>query len=329
MADVVVTHPEKVLFPDSGITKGDLCAYYEAVAPVMVPHLRGRPITMERFPAGIDKKGFIQKDVSKGFPEWLARIEIGKRAGKDKDDAGVVHYPLVDDVRALLWMANQNSITPHVWNARLPDLHRPDLCVFDLDPSSDEPAPLRVAALAVRDLLEELGLPSYVKTSGSKGFHIVVPLDRLDEHELAFRFAQGAGAVLVKRHPALLTQEFIKADRGGRIFVDTGRNAPGATFAAAYAVRPKPGAPISAPCTWSEIEGAAVGPQTFTLREMAARLREVGDLWGEIEGRACSLRAPMAALERLLTEEDWRESQAATTRRPVSRRAKPRPARRG
>ena len=329
MADVVVTHPEKVLFPDSGITKGDLCAYYEEVAPVMVPHLRGRPITMERFPAGIDKKGFIQKDVSKGFPEWLARIEIGKRAGKDKDDAGVVHYPLVDDVRALLWMANQNSITPHVWNARLPDLHRPDLCVFDLDPFSDEPAPLRVAALAVRDLLEELGLPSYVKTSGSKGFHIVVPLDRLDEHELAFRFAQGAGAVLVKRHPALLTQEFIKADRGGRIFVDTGRNAPGATFAAAYAVRPKPGAPISAPCTWPEIEGAAVGPQKFTLRNMAARLREVGDLWGEIEGRACSLRAPMAALERLLNEEDWRESQAATTRRPVSRRVKPRPARRG
>jgi len=327
MHDVVISHPEKVLFPASGITKGELCAYYEAVAPVMLPHLRGRPVTMERYPAGIDKKGFIQKDVSKGFPEWLARVEIGKRSARaGGDGAGVVHYPLVEDVRALLWMANQNSVTPHVWNARLPDLDRPDLCVFDLDPASDEPEPLRVAALAVRDLLAELGLPSWVKTSGSKGFHIVVPLDRVDEHELAWRFAQGAGAVLVKRHPDLLTQEFIKADRAGRIFVDTGRNAPGATFAAAYAVRPKPEAPVSAPCTWTEIERAAVGPQTFTLRNMAARLSEAGDLWGETAGRACSLRAPMSALERLLTEDDWREAQAAVTRRPVSRRAKPKTA---
>ena len=325
MPDVVITHPEKVLFPDSGISKGALAAYYEAVAPVMLPHVRGRPVTMERYPAGIDKKGFIQKDVSKGFPGWLGRVEIGKRGGKAKEGgAGVVHYPLVDDVRALLWMANQNSITPHVWNARLPDLDRPDLCVFDLDPSSDEPEPLRRAALAVRDLLGELGLPSFVKTSGSKGFHIVVPLDGADEHGLAWRFGQGAGAVLVKRHPELLTQEFIKADRGGRIFIDTGRNAPGATFAAVYAVRPKAGAPVSAPCTWPEIERAAVGPQTFTLPNMAARLSQVGDLWGQIEATARSLRAPMAALERLLTEEDWRDAQAATTRRPVSRRAKPR-----
>jgi len=326
MSGVVISHPEKVLFPDSGITKGDLCGYYEAVAPVMVPHLRGRPITMERYPAGIDKKGFIQKDVSKGFPEWLARVEIGKRGARPGGDgAGVVHYPLVDDARGLSWMANQNSVTPHVWNARLPDLHRPDLCVFDLDPAGDQPEPLRVAALAVRDLLAELGLPSWVKTSGSKGFHIVVPLDRIDEHEVAWRFAQGAGAVLVKRHPDLLTQEFIKADRAGRIFIDTGRNAPGATFAAAYAVRPKPGAPVSAPCTWPEIERAAVGPQTFGLRNMAARLSEVGDLWGELDQRASSLRAPTSALERLLTEEDWREAQAAATRRPVSRRAKARP----
>ncbi|HEY8924446.1 MAG TPA: non-homologous end-joining DNA ligase [Polyangia bacterium] len=329
MDDVVISHPEKVLFPADGITKGELCGYYEAVAAVMVPHLRGRPVTMERYPAGIDKKGFIQKDVSKGFPEWLARVEIGKRAARPKGREGaggadVVHYPLVEDARALLWMANQNSVTPHVWNARLPDLYRPDLCVFDLDPSSDEPEPLRVAALAVRALLAELGLPSWVKTSGSKGFHIVVPLDQVDEHELAWRFAQGVGAVLVKRHPELLTQEFIKADRAGRIFIDTGRNAPGATFAAAYAVRPKPGAPISAPCTWPEVERAAVGPQTFTLRTMAARLSEVGDLWGEMDGRGSSLRAPMSALERLLSEEDWREAHAAATRRPVSRRTKAR-----
>jgi len=315
---VVVTHPEKVLFPDSGITKGELCAYYQAIAPLMLPHVRGRPVTMERFPAGIGKKGFIQKDVVKGFPSWLERVEVERR---DEKRGGAVHYPLAADARALIWFANQNSITPHVWSARVPDLHRPDLCVFDLDPAADDPAALRAAALAVRDLLDELGLPSFVKTSGSKGFHILVPLDADNDFERAWRFAHGAGAVLVKRHPTLMTQEFIKADRAGRILIDTGRNGPGATFAAAYAVRPKPEAPVSAPCTWQEIECGVVGPRTFTLRAMADRVRATGDLWVDMLAHARSLRGPMAQLERLLTEADWREAMAASTRRPTSRKA--------
>lgn len=314
----MVTHPEKVLFPDSGITKGELCAYYEAVAPLMLPHVRGRPVTMERFPAGIGKKGFIQKDVSKGFPGWLERVEVGRRGD---EEGGAVHYPLANDARALVWLANQNSITPHVWISRVPELRRPDLCVFDLDPSEEDPRALRAAALAVRALLDELELPSYVKTSGSKGFHVVIPLDREADAERALRFAHGAGAVLVQRHPHLLTQEFIKADRGGRIFVDTGRNVPGATFAAVYAVRARPSAPISAPCTWAEVEEGATGPRTFTLRAMPARLAEVGDLWAGMDARASSLRGATAKLETMLTEEDWREALAASTRRPVSRRA--------
>jgi bifunctional non-homologous end joining protein LigD len=314
-----VTHPEKVLFPDSGITKGELCSYYEAIAPLMLPHITGRPVTMERFPAGIDKKGFIQKDVSKGFPAWLERVEVAKRSG---EEGATVHYPLAADTRSLVWLANQNSITPHVWSSRLPKLHQPDVCVFDLDPADEDPKALRAAALAVRELLDELGLPSFVKTSGSKGFHIVVSLDGEADFEATWRFAHGAGAVLVKRHPALLTQEFIKADRAGRIFVDTGRNAPGATFAAVYAVRPKAGAPVSAPCTWEEVARQSVGPRTFTLRGMAARIAEVGDLWLGIDDRRHSLRGPMAALEKLLTEADWKEALAASTRRPVSRKGR-------
>jgi bifunctional non-homologous end joining protein LigD len=284
----------------------------------MLPHIAGRPVTMERYPAGIDKKGFIQKDVSKGFPHWLRRVEISKRAGSEGD--GAVHYPLADDARALVWLANQNAITPHVWTSRVPQLHRPDLCVFDLDPSHDQPAELRAAVLAVRDLLAELGLASFVKTSGSKGFHILIALDGEADFEPVRRFSQGAGAVLVKRHPELLTQEFIKSDRGGRIFVDTGRNGYGATLAAVYALRPKPGAPVSAPCAWPEIESGEVAPQTFTLRTMAARLAEVGDLWRGIHDRPYSLRDATTRLERLLTEGDWKESLAATTRRPVSRK---------
>ena len=125
----MITHPEKVLFPDDGITKGDLAAYYEAIAPVILPHLRGRPVTMERYPAGIGEKGFWQKDVSKGFPAWLQRVEVPKKDG-------VVHHPVVTDTRSLLWITNQNTVTQHVWTSRLPDLDHPDLCVFDLDPST-------------------------------------------------------------------------------------------------------------------------------------------------------------------------------------------------
>ncbi|HXU02304.1 MAG TPA: non-homologous end-joining DNA ligase [Polyangia bacterium] len=314
---VKVTHPEKVLFPDSGITKGDLCLYYEAIAPLMVPHVAGRPVTMDRYPAGIAKKGFIHKNVAKGFPDWLARVEVEKR---DEKDFGTVNYPLANDTRSLVWMANQNSITPHVWCSRVPHLYQPDLCVFDLDPPGDDPKPLRAAALALRELLDALELPSFVKTSGSKGFHIVVPLDAETDFETSRRFAHGAGAVLVKRQPQLLTQEFIKADRAGRILMDTGRNGPGATFAAVYAVRAKPGAPVSAPCTWDEIEREAVGPRTFTLRTISDRITEVGDLWKDLESKRCSLREPLAALDRLLTETDWKESNAALTRRPTSRK---------
>lgn len=314
----VITHPDKVLFPDDGITKGDLCAYYRAVAPLMVPHVAGRPITMERFPAGIAKKGFIQKDVSKGFPAWLKRVAVEKRQGEPGEE---VHYPLVTDERSLLWLANQNSITPHVWTSRAPRLHHPDLCVFDLDPSQDDQKALRAAALAVRDLLDELGLSSVVKTSGSKGFHIVVPLDGKSEYDAVWRFGHGAGAVLVKRHPEMFTQEFIKADRAGRILVDTGRNLAGATFAAVYAVRPKPGAPVSAPCTWDEVSAGRITPRTFTLRTMEQRLADVGDLWQDLERHARPLREPLGALEALLSADDWNDALAATTRRPTSRQA--------
>jgi bifunctional non-homologous end joining protein LigD len=192
--------------------------------------------------------------------------------------------------------------------------------VIDLDPAGEDPRASRTAALAVRDLLEELGLRSFVKTSGSKGFHIVVPLNGDSDHGLVWRFAHGAGAVLVKRHPELLTQEFIKADRAGRILVDTGRNGPGATCAAVYAVRPKPAAPISAPCTWQEVEREAIGPRTITLRTMPARIAEVGELWQSMDSERQSLQGPLTSLQRLLTEEDWTEAMAASTRRPVSRK---------
>jgi bifunctional non-homologous end joining protein LigD len=236
---------------------------------------------------------------------------------------GSSHYPLANDVRSLLWMANQNSITPHVWPSRVPELFYPDLCVFDLDPSREDANELRDAALAVRALLDELGLPCWLKTSGSKGFHVVVPLDGKAGFDTVYPFAGAVGAVLVKRYPDRLTQEFIKADRGDRILVDTGRNGYGATFAAVYAVRPKTGAPVSAPCTWKELESGRVAPRTFTLRTMAERLASAGDPWADMRGRAQSLEGPLEKVRALLTDEDWTEAQVARRRRPSSRKAAP------
>ena len=219
----------------------------------------------------------------------MERVEAPKKGG-------VVHCPLVRDSRSLLWLANQNCITPHVWTSRTPNLYQPDVCVFDLDPSGDEPDVLRVAALAVRDLLAELGLPSWVKTSGSKGYHIVAALDGQAGFDEVAAFARSVAEILVKRDPDHLTLEFSKADRGGRILVDTWRNAWGATFAAVYAVRSKPGAPVSAPCTWAELERGTIEPRTFTLRTMAERIAEVGELWADMLGKSCSLQRPLEAL---------------------------------
>ena len=290
----MITHPEKVLFPDDGITKGEVAAYYEAVAPLILPHLRGRPITMERYPAGIGAKGFWQKDVSRGFPPWLQRVEVAKKDG-------VVHHPIVTDTNSLLWIANQNTITQHVWTSRLPDLDRPDLCVFDLDPSNDDVGEVRAAAIGLRDLLAKLSLPSWVKTTGSRGFHIVVPLDGSTTMSEAAQFASAVGMLFVRLAPDRLTQEFSKADRHGRIYMDTGRNGYSATFAAPYTIRAKRGAPVSAPCTWEELERRTVGPGSFTLRNMPERIAAAGDVWGDLHGRGRSLQRAIAQVKEFLS----------------------------
>lgn len=296
MTTVRISHPEKVLFPDPGITKGELAAYYDSIARVMLPHIRGRPVTLERYPAGIDAQGFWQKDVSRGFPDWLERVEVPKKGG-------TVHHPIARDRRSLVWMANQNTVTPHVWTSRAGNLSHPDICIFDLDPADDSPAggadALAAAALALRDLLAELGLPAWIKTSGSKGFHIAVPLDGKLPFADVSRFAGAAGALLVSRDPQHLTQQFSKKDRDGRIYVDTGRNGYSATFAAAYAVRARPGAPVSAPCAWDEVERGDVHPRSFTLRNMAERVATAGDPWIGMLERPASIASAIEPLRKL------------------------------
>jgi bifunctional non-homologous end joining protein LigD len=231
----------------------------------------------------------MQKSVTRGFPAWLERVEVPKKGG-------TVHHPLVNDARALRWLANQNCITPHVWACRVPDLGHPDICIFDLDPSVDDAAALRAATLQVRDFLAVLGLTSHVKTSGSKGFHVAVSLDGTADVGNVSWFAHHVGAALVRLYPASFTQEFLKVDRGERILLDTGRNHPPATFAAAYAVRARPGAPVSAPCTWAEVESGAVGPRTLTLRNLPSRVAALGDPWSDLATTGQSLTTAMERL---------------------------------
>jgi bifunctional non-homologous end joining protein LigD len=268
----MITHPEKILFPDIGLTKGEVAQYYETIAPLMLPHIKGRPITMERFPAGIGSEGFLQKNVVKGFPAWLKRIEVPKKGG-------VVNYPLANDLKSLLWIVNQNTITFHVWTSRAPRLIRPDLCILDLDPSEENADVLRHAILLAREVFDGLGFQSWIKTSGSKGFHIAVRMGPRADFEKSGALANRVARIMIERDPDHLTGEFHKVNRHGRILIDTARNNPGATFAAPYSLRPKPGAPVSAPCTWEEVEQGRISPQSVTVRSMPDRIRKVGDLW--------------------------------------------------
>src|SRR5262249_7399716 len=195
-------------------------------------------------------------------------------------------------------ITNQNTVTQHVWTSRVPDLNYPDICVFDLDPSTDDRGAVRTAAIGLRDLLDELTLPSWIKTTGSKGLHSLVPPDRRTRLEAVARCAKAVGGIFVRRAPDRLTQEFSKADRRGRIYVDTGRNGYSATFAAAYTVRAKPGAPVSAPCEWDEIERGEVHPGSFRLLNMQDRIATLGDVWADLRRGGRSLKRAMDKLGR-------------------------------
>lgn len=262
------------MFPDEGITKGDVIAYYRAVAAAMVPGLAQRPLTVERFTKGVDKGGFFQKHWQKHYPAWLDSVELG---GKTR-----VRYPIVDNEAGLVYLANQGGVAFHITTSRKHALDRPDLIVFDLDPPDGGFAMVREVALLLRDALDALSLRPFVKTTGSKGLHVVAPLDGASTYGDVHRLCAALATKLAAEHPSLITTEFYKKDRKGRLFFDTMRNAPGATFVAAYSLRGRPTAPVSAPVTWQEVEDDLLRPDGFTLRDVPARLDHLGDPWRDL-----------------------------------------------
>lgn len=285
---VEVTRPDKVLFPeglDGPVTKGDLVGYYRRVAEVMLPHVAGRPVSMLRFPDGIDGPRFFQKDAPDYFPGWIHTQEVAK-------EGGTVRHVVIDDAATLVYLANQACITPHVWLSRVDHLQRPDRLILDLDPpeGAEDLARLRRAVRWTRELLEELGLEPFLMTTGSRGFHVVVPLVPEEEFDRVRAFARGAAETLAARRPDRLTTETRKAKRGERIFVDYLRNGYAQTGVPPYAVRARPGAPVATPIEWEELT-PALDPAGFTVRTLPERLERLdADPWADLEGHAQRLR---------------------------------------
>jgi bifunctional non-homologous end joining protein LigD len=271
---VRLTNPDRVLFPDDGITKSELFAYYDAVAPVLVPHLRDRPFTMKRYREGLAGEGFFQKQAPKGMPRWIRTRQF--RTHPREGGSRLVDFPLVNSREALLWMVQMHCIDMNAWYSRVDKPHRPDFVVFDLDPPDRGFAlAVRVAHL-VREALEELRLRSYVKTSGADGIHVLVPIARRSTFEHTYEFAERVSRSLEERHPGLVTTEWLKRKRSG-VLVDHRQNGWGKTIASVYSVRPRPGAPVSTPLRWEELT-EDVTPRQFGMREALARVERVGDL---------------------------------------------------
>jgi bifunctional non-homologous end joining protein LigD len=292
---IEITHPDRVLFPDDGITKADLAAYHDAVAAVLVPHLADRPLMLQRFPGGIGKDGFYQKDAGKTLPRWIRTVRARK-------EGGVVNHPVVDDEAALLALSNLSTISFHRWGARADELDHPDLLIIDLDPSRDDIAAVVQAARWTRDLFDELDLAAYVQVTGSRGLHVVTPLDRSATTEEVGSFADGLAIVLAARHPDELTHQFSKSARGDRLYLDTARNGYAQTAVSPYSVRPRRGAPVATPLEWDELDDPGLHADGWTIANLPARVAERGDPWASMSRHARSLPARRERLARLVRD---------------------------
>jgi bifunctional non-homologous end joining protein LigD len=287
---------DKVFWPSEGITKGDLIGYYQAVAPVLVPHLKGRPFTMRRYPDGIDGKAFFQKDAPSHMPDWIPTFHTLVSTRTKERTQKWIDLPVVNDELALLWMVNMACVDMNAWYSRVDRPERPDFVLFDLDPTPEVPWSQTVeVALILKALLDALGLDSFPKTSGGKGFHVLVPLDRRSTYDDTRHFAELVAGAIARTHPKLATTEWSKARRRG-VLIDANQNGEGKTIASVYSVRPKPGAPVSAPLAWGEVEDMA-GPELYTIPVVLDRVHRLGDLFAGVLTTRQSLSKALRSLE--------------------------------
>jgi bifunctional non-homologous end joining protein LigD len=287
---------DKPFWPDEGITKGDLLAFYRDVAPVVAPHLKDRPFTMKRFPDGWQGKHFFQKDAPKGIPDWIPTVELEVSTREKPRQRRKIRAPLVNEELALLWMVNMGCIDLNTWYSRVDKLDRPDWVLFDLDPSDDVGFRETVqVALLVKQALDALGLESFCKTSGADGIHVLVPIARRHTYEDTRQFAEIVAGALASTHRGLVTTEWTKAKRKG-VLIDANQNGEGKTIASVYSVRPKAGAPVSTPLRWDEVD-ESLDPAAFTMDVVRKRIEEHGDLFAGVLKSKQSLSAALRALQ--------------------------------
>lgn len=291
---VQISRPDKLLFGPS-ITKLDLARYYAQVAEAMLPHVRQRPLNLERYPDGIDGHRIMQQHASSHFPDWIRRVTVTKKGG-------TVEHVLATDAATLVYLANQACITLHSWPCRADRLDRPDRMIFDLDPSLHDPAAVLRGARAIVALLQELGCAPWLMTSGSRGYHIVLPLRRLAGFDLVRAFARDFAQLATAREPKLFTTEQRKAKREQRILIDVMRNGYAHTSVAPYSVRARPGAPVATPLHIGELDDRGTRPDRWTIGPVLERLKRDGDPWREIGRSAITFTGPRRRLDEALAE---------------------------
>jgi len=277
--EVKLSSADRVLFPDDGVTKGDLFRYYDAVADTIVPHLKDRPFTMKRWREGLPGGSFFQKQAPKGIPDWIPTRQFRTWPRGGKGESRLVDFPLVNSREALLWMVQMHCIDMNAWYSRVDKPDRPDWVLFDLDPPEEEGAFAMCVRVAhyLHDALGKLDLESHVKTSGADGIHILVPIVRRSTYEDTYEFAELLSRKLEAEHPGEVTTEWLKKKRAG-VLVDHRQNGHGKTIASAYSVRPKPGAPVSTPLRWEELT-ENITPRDFSMQVALDRVAQHGDLF--------------------------------------------------
>ncbi len=289
---MTITNPRKVFWPDEGYTKSDLIDYYDSVAPWLLPYLKDRPLVLTRYPDGIKGKSFFQKDAPEWTPSWIRTARIHSHdVGRD------IAYFVVDDRESLRYVVNLGTIPLHLWSSRLPSLDHPDWLVLDLDPKGAPFTDVVKVARALGRILEELALPSYVKTSGATGLHILLPLGARYDYDVTRTFARLLAVMGVEAEPAISTIARPLRSRGGKVYIDFGQNGRGQTIVAPFSVRPLPGAPVSCPLRWEEVT-AKLDPARFTIKTAPARFQKLGDPLAPVLTGRIDVAAALRKLER-------------------------------
>jgi bifunctional non-homologous end joining protein LigD len=291
---IEISSADDLMYPEDGITKADVVDYYHKIAETMLPHMKDRPLSMQRFPKGISEGGFFQKEIPEYFPDWIDQVDVDVK-GEGSTQPQVV----CNTAATLVYLAEQRCLTPHIWLSRVDKLEQPDKLIFDLDPPGNDFMPVRLAARSMYVILGEVELASYIMTTGSRGLHVVIPLDRSASFDEVRDFAHELASALAKREPDNVTTEPRKEKRKGRLFLDYLRNSYAQTSVPPYALRAKAGAPVATPLSWMELDDPKLNSQSYTLSNIFKRLNRNEDPWKDIYKQGQSLKKARKLLDKL------------------------------